>query len=273
MNKYRIRCPWCPKFYFSSEALTNHLAKVHGNPELCKLQSSSHKCHLSNVAGHPSWNLDEIQNMVSVDCNTDAEPTSEGSDREARYFVSDSDSDSNAGGQQPNTCSTQYQVASGTSIREYLFPEQDPAFNLYALFSNAAHYRLARWFNSARTFQTVIDLFFKGGVFDAHNPTYPVQFRSAYKFNKLIDEAASRPSWHAGAVDYPLLKAVPFRYCNILSVVRYLLHQRVYVGDIVWGPQREYDSEGNHVYSEINTGTSWEDTQVRYSNILRWMWH
>jgi len=103
------------------------------------------------VAGHPGWNLDEIQNVVSADCDTDAEPTSEGSDREVRYFASDSDSDSNAGGQQPNTRGTQYQVASGTPIREHLFPEQDPAFNLYAPFSNAVDYRLARWFNSART--------------------------------------------------------------------------------------------------------------------------
>jgi hypothetical protein len=164
-------------------------------------------------------------------------------------------------------------VASGTPIQEHLFPEHDPAFNLYAPFSNAADYRLARWFNSARTSQTKIDQFFKGGVFDALNPTYPVQFRSAYKLNKLIDGAASGPSWHAGAVDYPLLKEVPFRYRNILSAVRYLFHQRVYAADMVWGPQPEYDSEGNRVYSEINTGTWWEDTQVRYSDIVRRMWH
>jgi len=151
MNKYRTRCPWCPKFYSSSRALTNHLAKVHGSPELCQPQSSSRKRHLSNVASHPGWNLHEIQNVVSADYDTDAEPTSEGSDREIRYFASDSDSDFNAGSQQPNTRGTQYQVASGTPIQEYLFPEQDSAFNLYALFSNAMDYCLTRWFNSART--------------------------------------------------------------------------------------------------------------------------
>jgi len=82
---------------------------------------------------------------------------------------------------------------------------------------------------------------------------YLVQFRSAYKLNKLIDRAASGPSWHAGVVDYPLVKEVLFRYRNILSAVSYLLHQRVYAADMVWGPQREYDSEGHGVYSEINT--------------------
>ena len=194
MNKYRTRCPWCPKFYSSSGVLTKHLAKVHSNPELCQPQSSSRKRRLSNVAGHPGWNLDEIQNVVSADCDTNAEPTSEGSDREVWYFASDSDSDFNAGSQQPNTRGTQYQVASGTLIREYLFLEQDPAFNLYALFSNATDYRLARWFNSVRTSQAMIDQFFKGEVFDALNPTYPVQFWSAYKLKKLIDGAASGPS-------------------------------------------------------------------------------
>jgi len=271
MNKYRTPCLWWPKFYSYSGVLTNHVAKVHGNPELCQRQSSCHKYCLSYVAGHPGWNLDEIQNVVSADCDTDIEPTSEGSDREVRDFASDSDSDSNAGGQQPNTRGIQYQVASGTPIREHLFPEQEPAFNLYAPCSNAMDYRLARWFNSTKTSQMMINQFFKGGVFDTLNPTYPVQFQSAYKLNKLINEAASRPSWYAGAVDYLRLKAVPFCYRNILSAVRYVLHQRVYAGDMVRGLQCEYNSELNRVYSEINTGTWWEDTQVRYSHILRWI--
>ena len=207
--------------------------KVHGNAELCQLQSSSRKRRLSNVAGHPGWNLDKIHNVVSADCNTNTEPTSKGSDREVRYYVSDSDSDSNAGGQQPNTHGTQYQLASGTPIRQHLFPEQDPVFNLYTPFSKTADYHPARWFNSARTSQTMIDQFFKCGVFDALNSTYQVQFWSAYKLHKLIDEVASGPSWHVRAVGYPLLKAVPFRYRNILSTVRHLLHQRVYAGNMV----------------------------------------
>jgi len=88
MNKYRTRCSECPKFYSSSEALTNHLVKVHGNPELCQPQLSSRKHCLSNMADHPGWNLDEIQNVISADYNTDTEPTSEGSDREVQCFAS-----------------------------------------------------------------------------------------------------------------------------------------------------------------------------------------
>ena len=79
---------------------------------------------------------------------------------------------------------------------------------------------------------------------------------------KLVDAAASRPSWNNGTVNYPRQKAVPFRYRNIVSAVKYLLRQKAYPADMVWRPHRKYDNQGNRVYSEINTGTWCENTQV-----------
>jgi len=69
-------------------------------------------------------------------------------------------------------------------------------------------------------------------------------------------------------VDYPLLNGVQFYYRNIISMVKYLLRQKAYAGDMVWGPQEEYDREGNQVYSEINTVIWWKNNQVHISDIL-----
>ena len=68
-------------------------------------------------------------------------------------------------------------------------------------------------------------------------------------------------------MNYPLLKGVRFHYCNIIAAVRYLPRQKVYAGDMVWGPQRQYDKGENRVYSKINTATWWEDQQVGHSDI------
>ena len=53
---------------------------------------------------------------------------------------------------------------------------------------------------------------------------------------KLVDAAADEPAWHSGIVNYPLLKGVRFRYHNIITAVKYLLRQKAYEADMVWGP-------------------------------------
>jgi len=70
-----------------------------------------------------------------------------------------------------------------------------------------------------------------------------------------VDEVADEAGWHSGKVDYLLPKEVPFLYRNFISTVKYLLRQKIYAADMVWVLQREYDMQGNLMYSEINTGT------------------
>ena len=100
--------------------------------------------------------------FVDLDFDCDSETSTEGSDKEARYFSTDSESD--AEGQQPETENPQHDTTCVTHIREHLFPEQDTGFNLYAPFRNPVDYRLARFFNSAKTSKKKIDQFFKDGV-------------------------------------------------------------------------------------------------------------
>ena len=140
---------------------------------------------------------------------------------------------------------------------------------MYAPFCHAFDYRLACVFKAAKTSKQKFYLFFKDGILKDLNPTHEVQFRTAHTLYKLVDDAADEPRWHMGKVDYPLLKGVPFRYRNIISAVKYLLRQKIYATDMVWGPRRECDNQGNRVYSEINIGTWWEDAQVSSSYVVR----
>jgi len=201
---------------------------------------------------------------LHLDYNSD--PLCEGSDNEVRYFTSDSESDAegeqpDVEAQQPNTPNTH--VAYGTPIAEYVFPEQEPGYNLFAPFRNRIDYRLAWFFNSARTSKTKVDQFFKDRILNDINPTHHVQFHSAHTMYKLVDAAASGPHWYPETVDYSLLKEVPFHYWNIVSAVRYLLWQKAYAANMVWKVHWEHDSHGDRIYSEINTGTWWEDTEIR----------
>jgi hypothetical protein len=187
---------------------------------------------------------------------------SEGSEREAREFSSDEESDGE--GQQGDATDMIPAMRAGQPLRQYLFPEQAAGFDFYAPFHNPIDYRLARFFNSAKTSQASIDKFFKDGIMQGINPTHRIQFRSAYTMYKLVDATANEPQWYSGTVNYPLLKGVRFRYRNIISAVKYLLRQKAYAADMVWGPQQEYDKGGNRVYSEMNTATWWEEKQVSF---------
>ena len=194
------------------------------------------------------------------DFDCDSETPTEGSDKEARCFSTDSES--NAEGRQPDRENPQYDATCGTPIREHLFLEQDSGFNLYALFSNPVEHRLAHFFNLAKTYKKKLDQFFNDGILKGLNATHHVQFGAAYTLCKLVDTAASGPYWHKGTMKYPLQKGVPFRYRNIVTAVKYLLRQTAYAADMKWRPDRVYDNQGNRVYSEINAATCWQNTQL-----------
>ncbi|KAF8435254.1 hypothetical protein BGX38DRAFT_1286781 [Terfezia claveryi] len=261
MNWHKTRCHWCPQLYASPGAYANHLAKIHPEEKLFK----SRKHRLSDISHTSSSSAElEIANigeifLTSNDCS-DREGESEGSDEEVRNYCSDAESaESDGESQQSEALNTITQPVAGTPIREHFFPEQDLEFNLYSPFRHPVDYRLARFFNAIHASEKKIDQFFKNGILQALNPTHRVQFQSAHTMYNLVDKAADEPCWYSGKVDYPLLKGVQFRYRNIISAVKYLLRQKVYAANMVWGPRREYDKQGNRIYSEMNTGTWWED--------------
>ena len=290
MYRGKTRCQWCPKLYTSPGAYSTHLQKVH--PEINLKSTGKRKRRFSNISNlslstsvseldtdldehgspcrrhsdqsnpvtfPPNLDLKTLRTIVSQDYgSSDIEYESEGSDREARDFTSDPEPDSE--GQLSDQVNLKLPV--GIAIKKYSFLEENASFNLYAPFRHCIDYQLARFFSSAKISSAKIINFFKDGILKDLNPTYNVQFRSAHTLHKLMDATVNEPSWYSGKVNYPLQKGVKFRYRKLISLVKYLLRQKVYAENMVWGPHPEYDKQGNRVYSEIDTGTWWEDNQV-----------
>ncbi|RPB21143.1 hypothetical protein L211DRAFT_851742 [Terfezia boudieri ATCC MYA-4762] len=200
----------------------------------------SRKRRYSNISDPADsiWNIDEVDftAIISAEAEYSDACHSEGSNREAQDFSGESESDEE-----------------GNPIRQHVFPEADPTFNLFAPFHTLIDYRLACFFNSTKTSKAKINQFFKDNLLKGLNPIHQVQFRTAYSMYKLINAATDEPSWRSGIVNYPLLKGVDFYYRNIIEAVKYLLYQKVYANEMAWGPRQEYDKQGDHVYSEIHT--------------------
>ncbi|RPB19375.1 hypothetical protein L211DRAFT_853191 [Terfezia boudieri ATCC MYA-4762] len=186
-------------------------------------EPQSRKRRFSNISdtAEVEYNIAEVNFTDSISADVDYYSDScysEGSDKEARFFSVEPESDE--GSQEIDAIN--YPCA-GNPIRQHVFPEEDQNFNLFAPFHTPIDYRLARFFNSTKTSQAKIDQFFKDNLLKGLNPTHQVQFRSAYTMYKLIDTAANEPSWHSETVNYPLLKGVAFYYRNIIAAVKYLL--------------------------------------------------
>ena len=86
---------------------------------------------------------------------------------------------------------------------------------------------------------------------------------------RSLDPYSHYLQWFEGQVDNGR-RSLLFFYRNILDCVRYLLRQIAYRDDFIYTPWREYDSEGQRVYSEMHTADWWWDVQVQCPNLLQY---
>ena len=78
---------------------------------------------------------------------------------------------------------------------------------------------------------------------------------------RRVDPCGQYLQWFEGKVEFDQ-RTLPFFYRNILDCVRYLLRQIAYKDDLVYAPRREYDFDGQRVFSEMHTADWWWDVQV-----------
>ena len=64
-------------------------------------------------------------------------------------------------------------------------------------------------------------------------------------------EVVDLPKWHQGTVDYYLQQGCVFYFREINSIIKYLLRQRTFLKHLVYEPIREFDREGNQVYTDM----------------------
>jgi len=151
---------------------------------------------------------------------------------------------------------------------------RNPKYNFFHPFAHVLDYKLARLFHAAHVPKARIDEFFHAGFIErgtaggkqkttqTQSPMGAFSFRSSYILYKKLDEMLTSPGWGNGSVYFRLAKDTEFWYRNVLDCIRYLVRQKCYEKDIVWSPVRDFDVHGDRVYTEMNTGTWWWDTQV-----------
>ena len=172
MNRYKSRCPWCPKSYSSAGHCSNHLAKAQSE-KTRKRQFS----HISSENETHEMEFD-MSRVIPLQCfdSADSQARSEGSDNEVCKFL---DSESDGEGQEilptnQTSTSSVTQSCAGTPIRDVVFPEWDPDFNLYALFLDCIDYTLACFFTRAKVSRAAINEFLKNGILNDLNLTHKV---------------------------------------------------------------------------------------------------
>ena len=151
MNRHMTWCQWCPQLYSSPGAYSNDLAKFHPEKNLSLEKPNSRKRRLFNLSNPDSSPFEfEIANIAEIflgRCNSsDSEPESEGSDKQARNYCSDSESDKES--KQTDIAIAITKPVAGIPIWAHCFPKRDSEFNLYSPFPHAIDYRLACFFNT-----------------------------------------------------------------------------------------------------------------------------
>ncbi len=140
----------------------------------------------------------------------------------------------------------------GEPVREYPFSAQrSEQYNHLYPFLNARDYKLARFFTMSKVPKSRINIFFQDNIIspsNVENPTSEISFRSGYTFYKqtakMVEE---QPPWQSGYVEFR----------SILHCIQYLLRQRAYVEHMLWEPVQVINTNGDRIYSEINTADWW----------------
>ncbi|KAF8426429.1 hypothetical protein BGX38DRAFT_1278994 [Terfezia claveryi] len=108
-----------------------------------------------------------------------------------------------------------------------------------------------------------IDQFFRDDLLPLDTSrTLGVGYRSGHTWRNKMRALIDQPAWQHGTVDFHLQKGVTFFYRDVEQCIRYLLRQKAYAQYLVFKPQKDFDRQGNRVYTEMHTGDWWWDTQM-----------
>jgi hypothetical protein len=125
-------------------------------------------------------------------------------------------------------------------------------------FKSQHDFQQASRFLDAGVSRTAIDRHFnEGGCLNEAEYSYDTGY---LMYQRIAEMEENLPQWTQSKVT---IKGVTrdFFHRNLVDCARYLLGQRVYRNNMVYGPVRVTDSAGDRVFSEMNTGDWWWETQ------------
>ena len=156
-----------------------------------------------------------------------------------------------------------YQAGFGIASAPFV-TERSMEWNPFSPFLNLRDYKLARFLHSQAISKSGITELFKDDkiIPDRRDSMQPISFYSSHTFQRQTDRMIDEPSWRNGNAKFPFQPTTVFYYRDILACMKYLLRQRAYAESLVWSPVKNFNTAGERLYSEMNTGTWWWDTQV-----------
>ena len=134
-----------------------------------------------------------------------------------------------------------------------------PGWNPYRPFSGQKDFTLGGWFYEFGVPNLGIDSYFRRNL---HQPG--ASFQSTHSLHRLVDQMdveMGPKSWTTASANF-WGNTRTWRYRNPVTVVEYLLKQRVYKDDMIYAPKKIFNSTGHRIYSDMHTGDWWWDTQV-----------
>jgi len=287
-------CPFCTKPFKTSGQLSNHLEREHPGRRLSTKRKFD-ETHESEFDTHASITVEldtnfydftlELAAIRSAFPNANFVPpktTQQDNDSEYRELMpytsspaTTADTNSDCGSSSNHTEFFPVDRQAGHILVNTPFHyDRHPGYKFFRPCAHVLDYKLARFFHAAHVPKARIDEFFDAGfigkktgseyqkTLGSQNPMPPFSFKSSYTFYKKLDEMLTSPAWENGFVDFRLDKDTEFWYRDVLDCIQYLVRQKCYAKDIVWSPVRDFDAHGERVYTEMNTGTWWWDTQV-----------
>ena len=132
-------------------------------------------------------------------------------------------------------------------------------------FVDELEYKLARWFIDSQTPKSRINDFFNMGLSPFKEDPRGF-FSSADGLWKKITKMDNSHllEFKDISVDFgiPNVNPSPCFFRDPVKLLKYILKQPAYARNMVWDAVREFDEDGNRVYSELHTADWWWDEQV-----------
>ena len=279
-------CPFCNQPFKSAGALSNHLEKQHPGQDYRSKRRRTNGASVtrdepyassSSTDARGNLGFEEFLQQYSSEAfnfTPNVRDTPQELQEEISYSGDNLDSQSEDDAQlqtnEPTEVVTSFpvenQAGKALSVAPFV-KERQPLYNFFHPFQNAFDYKLARFFFSAHVPKARIDDFFRDNFFGQQTdtagsipPTF--SFRSSHTLYQRIDDMIVDPPWKNGFVNFRLVQNTEFWYRDILEVLKYLLRRKSFVGHMLWAPVKQFDTQQERVYTEMNTASWWWDTQV-----------
>ena len=274
MQSYFTYCPYCTykcKYY---GAFTTHLGQKHPNlPPVRSGHPTDYRAPESAHVGRSGTMLDSDQSDISdTGGNLQTEEAVTATAGVTIYsFGGECDGTLVSRDRQdgrydipPVTLLTETFPGAGQCFGDaaHLVPLPE-SINPWTPFTLGYDFNLASWLVSSGMPHSKIKEFFNNGLHGERRSS----FTSAYTLHKRLqtmDSDMGQSSWTQGQARY-WSGPVEFWYRDPITIIRFLLQQRTFIGDLVYAPIREYNTAGERIFTEMHTGDWWWETQVIFT--------